>query len=98
MLLDMGVPAGVLAGAYFLVPVVAELPASVAGLKAYGAYIVIALAASVSLIFRRGRVVLALLTLALAYASYGPLLNDSLEGFRARPGVAALCIFVPFNI
>ncbi|MBI1988851.1 MAG: GGDEF domain-containing protein [Betaproteobacteria bacterium] len=98
MLLDMAVPAGVLAGAYFLVPVVAELPASVAGLKAYGAYIVIALAASVSLIFRRGRVVLALLTLALAYASYGPLLNDALESFRARTVFAALCIFVPFNL
>ena len=97
-LLNMAVPAGVLAGAYFLVPVVAELPASVAGLKAYGAYIVIALAASVSLIFRRGRVVLALLTLALAYASYGPLLNDALESFRARTVFAALCIFVPFNL
>ena len=53
-LLNMAAPAGVLAAAYFLVPVVAELPASLAGLKAYGAYIVIALAASVSLIFRRG--------------------------------------------
>ena len=96
-LLNMAVPAGVLAGAYFLVPVVAELPASLAGLKAYGAYIVIALAASVSLIFRRGRVVLALLTLALAYASYGPLLNDAPESFRARTVFAALCVFVPFN-
>ena len=93
----MAVPAGVLAAAYFLVPVVAGLPASLAGLKAYGAYIVIALAASVSLIFRRGRVVLALLTLALAYASHGPLLNDALESFRARTVFAALCVFVPFN-
>ena len=73
----MAVPACVLAAAYFLVPVVSELPASLAGLKAYGAYIVLALGASVSLVFRRGRVVLALLTLALAYASYGPLLNDA---------------------
>ncbi len=96
-LLNMAVPAGVLAGAYFLVPVVAELPASLAGLKAYGAYIVIALAASVSLIFRRGRVVLALLTLALAYASHGALLNDALESFRARTVFVALCVFVPFN-
>ena len=93
----MAVPAGVLAAAYFLVPVAAELPASLAGLKTYGAYIVIALAASVSLIFRRGRVVLALLTLALAYASYGALLNGALESFRARTVFAALCVFVPFN-
>lgn len=96
-LLNMAAPAGVLAAAYFLVPVVAELPASLAGLKAYGAYIVIALAASVSLIFRRGRVVLALLTLALAYVSHGPLLNDALDSFRARTVFAALCVFVPFN-
>ena len=58
----MTVPACVLAAAYFLVPVVSELPASLAGLKAYGAYIVLALGASVSLVFRRGRVVLALPT------------------------------------
>jgi len=96
-LLNIAVPAGVLAAAYFLVPVVSELPASLAGLKAYGAYIVIALAASVSLIFRRGRVVLALLTLALAYASHGALLNDALESFRARTVFAALCVFAPFN-
>ena len=96
-LLNMAVPAGVLAAAYFLVPVVSELPASLAGLKAYGAYIVLALGASVSLAFRRGRVVLALLTLALAYASYGPLLNDAPAGFRARTVFVALCVFVPFN-
>ena len=97
-LLNMAVPAGVLAAAYFLVPVASELPASLAGLKAYGAYIVMALAAGVSLIFRRGRVVLALLTLTLAYASYGALLNDALESFRARTVFAALCVFVPFNL
>ena len=96
-LLNMAVPAGVLAAAYFLVPVVSELPASLAGLKAFGAYIMLALGASVSLAFRRGRVVLALLTLALAYASYGPLLNDDLAGFRARTVHVALCVFVPFN-
>ena len=96
-LLNLLVPAGVLAAAYFLVPVASELPASLAGLKAYGAYIVLALGASVSLVFRRGRVVLALLTLALAYASYGALLNDALESFRTRTVFAALCVFVPFN-
>ncbi len=97
VMLNMAVPACVLAAAYFLVPVVSELPASLAGLKAYGAYIVLALGACVSLAFRRGRVVLALLTLALAYASYGPLLNDAPAGFRARTVFVALCVFVPFN-
>ena len=98
MLLDMAVPAGVLAAAYFLVPVASELPTSLAGLKAYGVYIVIALTASVSLIFRRGRVVLALLTLALAHANYELLLQATLAGFRARTVFVALCVFAPFNL
>lgn len=95
-LLNLLVPAGVLAAAYFLAPVVSELPASLAGLKAYGAYIVLALGASVGLAFRRGRVVLALLTLALVYASH-ELLQAGLADFRARTVFVALCVFAPFN-
>jgi diguanylate cyclase (GGDEF)-like protein len=96
-LLSLLVPACVLAAAYFLVPIVSELPASLAGLKAYGAYIVLALGAIVSLAFRRGRVVLALLTLALVYASHELLLQETLAGFRARTVFAALSVFAPFN-
>ena len=96
-LLSLLLPACVLAGAYFLVPIVPELPASLAGLKAYGAYIVLALGAIVSLAFRRGRAVLALLTLALVYANHELLLQEALAGFRARTVFAALCVFVPFN-
>ena len=96
-LLNLLVPAGVLAAAYFLVPVVSDLPASLAGLKAYGAYIVLALGASVGLAFRRGRVVLALLTLALAYASHELLLPAGLADFRARTVFVALCVFAPCN-
>ena len=96
-LLSLLVPASVLAGAYLLVPVVSELPASLAGLKAYAACIVLALGAIVSLTFRRGRAVLALLTLALAYASHELLLQEGLAGFHARAVFAALSVFVPFN-
>ena len=93
-LLSLLVPACVLAAAYFLVPIVSELPASLAGLKAYGAYIVLALGAIVSLAFRRGRVVLALLTLALVYASHELLLQESLAGFRARTVFALSLIHI----
>jgi diguanylate cyclase (GGDEF)-like protein len=96
-LLSLLVPACVLATAYFLVPIVSELSASLAGLKVYGAYIVLALGAIVSLAFRRGRIVLALLTLALVYASHELLLQEALAGFRARTVFAALCVFAPFN-
>ncbi len=96
-LLNWAVPACVLAAAYFLVPVMPELPASLAGLKAYGAWLVLAFGASVSIAFRRGRVVLALLMLALVYASHELLLQDSLTGFRARTVFVALCVFAPCN-
>ena len=94
-ILTLLLPAGVLAGAYVLVSAVPELPASLAGLKAYGAYIVLALGVVVSLAFRRGRAVLALLTLALAYASHDLLLQE--PRLRAHTVFAALCVFVPIN-
>ena len=97
-LLSVAVPAAVLAAAWFLVPRMSELPASLAGLKVYGVYFVLALGVIVSLAFRRGRVVFALLTLALAYAGYVVFLKSGLAGFQARTMFAALCLFVPFNL
>jgi GGDEF domain-containing protein len=97
-LLSIAVPAAVLAAAWYLVPTVAELPASLAGLKIFGAWGVLALGGIVSLVFRRGRIVFALLTLALAYLSYGLLVHDGLAGFRAHTVYAALGVFVPINL
>jgi len=97
-LLRIAVPAAVLVAAWFLVPGVAELPASLAGLKIFGAWGVLALGGIVSLVFRRGRIVFALLTLALAYLSYGLLVHDGLAGFRAHTVNAALGVFVPVNL
>lgn len=98
LLLNMAVPAAVLAAAWLLIPGVSGLPASLAGLQVYGAWGVLALGAIVSLVFRRGRFVLALLTLALAYLSYGLLVRDALAGFRAHTVYAALAVFVPINL
>jgi len=97
-LYSIAMPAAVLAAAWYLVPSVAELPASLAGLKIFGAWSVLALGGIVSLVFRRGRIVFALLTLALAYLSYGLLVHDGLAGFRAHTVYAALGVFVPVNL
>ena len=88
----------ILLAAYFLVPRIADLPASLAGLRVHGAYIMLALGMLVSLAFRRGRVLFALLTLALAYVSHRMFLQEGLNSFPARTVFAALCIFVPLNL
>lgn len=96
-LLQLAVPAAVLAVAWLLVPYVPELPASLAGLKVYSVYGVLTLGAIISIAFRRGRIVFALLILALAYAGYAWLLQYGLAGFGARTLFIALCVFVPFD-
>lgn len=90
--------AGILLAAYLLVPRIADLPASLAGLRVHGAYILLALGMLVSLAFRRGRVLFALLALALAYISHRLFLQYGLNSFPARAVFAALCIFVPLNL
>jgi len=84
--------------AYFIAGRAAELPASLAGLRDYGAYALIGLAIIVSLAFGRGRVLFAVLSLAVAYFAYHFLLRYGIKNFPARTVFAALCIFVPFNL
>jgi diguanylate cyclase (GGDEF)-like protein len=91
-------PVVVLIAAYLLVPRVSHLPASLAGLRIYGPYIALALCGLVSLAFNRGRVLLALLSLAIAYVAYRFALLHGVSRFPARTVFAALCIFVPFNL
>lgn len=90
--------AGILLAAYLLVPRIADLPASLSGLRVYGTYLMLALGMLVSIAFRRGRVLFALLTLALAYASHRYFLLHGLNSFPARTVFAALCFFVPMNL
>ncbi len=97
LLLNIAVPAVVLTAAWLLAPRLDQLPPSLAGLKEYGIYAMLGLGLAVSLAFRRGRVVIALLVLALAYVSYAPLANEALVTFRASTVFAALCVFVPLN-
>ena len=97
-LLSLAVPALVLAAAWLLVPAMPNLPASFAGLKVYGSWGVLALGAILGLAFRRGRVVFALLTLALADAGYALFAHDGLGSPAAPTVYAALCVFVPVNL
>ncbi len=97
-LLSVAVPSAVLLIAYLLVPRLADVPASLAGLKVYGPYIILALGLMVSLAFRRGRVFFALVSLALAYASFRFFLQAGSAEFVAYAVFAALCLFVPFNL
>jgi len=76
----------------------ADLPPSLAGLGIHGPYAVLALAIVVSLAFRRGRVSLALLTLALAYAAHGRYLQPSVPEHVVFAIFGALCLVVPFNL
>lgn len=97
-LMNLLVPAVVLAACFFVLPAVSELPASLAGLRVYGGWGMLALGAILALSFRRGRVVFVLITLALAYASYAVFVHDRLDSALACTVYAALCVFVPFDL
>ena len=92
------VPAVMLATAWLLVPLVSELPSSLAGIRTYSVHFALGLGLVLSIAFRRGRVVLALLMLAAAYGCYALLLQKGLAGFQARTVFVALSVFVPFNL
>ena len=73
------------------------LPATLSGLRVYGPYAALLLAAALGLWFGRGRAFLAVLCIALAYVAYRTLLQAGLQLPSARIAFAALCVFVPAN-
>ena len=95
--LGLLVPAVMLVTARLLVPLLSELPPSLTGIRIYGVHFVLGLGLVISIAFRRGRVVLALLMLATAYLCYTLLLQKGLAGFQARTVFVALSVFLPFN-
>lgn len=98
VLRDIATPAAILLAAYFLVPRVAELPPSLAGLRTYGPHILIALGIAFSVAFKRGRAVFALLTLAAAQLARQWYLDVGSEPRTAYTAFALLCVFVPVNL
>jgi GGDEF domain-containing protein len=98
LLLNFAVPCAVLAAAWLAAPALSTLPPSLAGLRIYGAWALLALGIVIALAFRRGRIVFALLTLAAAHAAYTLLPAGGANGAQARGVFALLCLFVPLNL
>jgi len=92
------IPVLLLAAAFALVFFSDSLPPSLAGLKVYGPYIVFVIGAVLAAAFNRGRAVLALLVLIIAYAAHQSWLQQGLGAPPARAVYAALVIFVPLNL
>jgi GGDEF domain-containing protein len=97
-LLHLVMPAAILLAAHLLIPYMAALPASLAGLRDHGPYFVIALGLAVSIAFQRGRALFALLTLAAAQLARQLYLHTGSPPATAYTAFAALCLFVPFNL
>ena len=97
-LLQLALPTFVLIAAGLAAPALSQLPTSLAGLKDYGAWGMLAVSALIALAFRRGRIVFALATLALAYLCYPLIAHDTLASLSARAVFIALALFVPLNL
>lgn len=91
-------PAVMLVASWLLVPLVSELPSSLTGIRTYSVHAVLGLGLVIGIAFMRGRVVLALIMLAVAYACYELFLEKGLAGFPARTVFVALSVLVPFNL
>jgi len=94
-LAPFAVAAALLAAAFAFVFYSAALPASLAGLKIYGPYMVFALGVTLATAFNRGRAVFALLALVIAYAAQQAWLQQGLNAFSSRVTYAGLTVFVP---
>jgi len=98
VLAQFAVHAALLGAGFVLVLYSAALPASLAGLKVYGPYLLAAAGAALALAFNRGRAVLALAVLAAAYGAQQLWLVEGLGTLAARAVYAALAVFVPLNL
>jgi diguanylate cyclase (GGDEF)-like protein len=91
-------PIAVLGASVLLVGYMPELPDFFSVLRVYGPYFTLGVGLLVSLAFKRGRALFAILSLLLAYAGFRMFLGGGPDGFAAKTVYAALCIFVPFNL
>ena len=91
-------PLALLVAAQFAAPLAAQLPASLAGLRAWGPVWTLSLALALALAFKRGRVVFAAVSLGAAYAAYRLYLVQGVSGDAAHIVFVAICLFVPLNL
>jgi diguanylate cyclase (GGDEF)-like protein len=88
-------PAAILLLAALAVWLGPALPASLAGLRTLGPYVVLALGVAFALRFNRGRALILLASLLAAYAGYD--YAHGLGGFAAKAVYTALVVLVPVN-
>ena len=90
----------VIVGASFLLAGYApDLPGFFAPLKIYAPYLTLGLGLLIALVFKRGRALLAVLSLLVAYTGFRMFFANSLpEDFVSKAIYAALCLLVPLNL
>jgi len=94
-LLPFALPLALLAGAFALAGRPAAIPASLAGLKAFGPWAALAAAALLAAAFNRGRIALAAAAMAAVYYAYLAWIEPAPDAPRARAVHAAACLLVP---
>ncbi len=95
---NFALPMAVLGASFLLVGYMPELPDFLSALRMYGPYFTLGVGLLISLAFKRGRALVAILSLMLAYAGFRLFLGGEAGDFSARTVYVALCIFVPFNL
>jgi len=88
-------PAAILLVAALAVWFGPSLPASLAGLRTLGPYVMLAIGVLFALRFNRGRALILLASLLAAYAGYH--YAQGLGGFAAKAVYTALVVLVPLN-
>ncbi len=91
-------PVSLLAVSALLIRATPALPHLFAPLRIFGPWLTLGAALIVSLAFKRGRALFAVLTLLAGYAGFSLFLVHGLRGFPAMTVYAALYLFVPFNL
>jgi diguanylate cyclase (GGDEF)-like protein len=91
-------PAAILLLAIVAIAAGRKLPASLAGLGTYGPYALCVLGALIAMWFNRGRALLALLSLFIAFAGYELAMFLSGKGFASRAVFTGITLFVPLNM
>jgi diguanylate cyclase (GGDEF)-like protein len=93
----LAVPAAILL-AFALALAAGPLPSSLSGLIAVGPYIVLLLGVAISAWFNRGRALIMLLSLLVAYAGYRLAADLGAKSFAVRAVFTALAVLVPLNV
>ncbi len=91
-------PVALLAACVVLIAYTPELPELLTPLQLIGPYLTLGIGLLVSLAFKRGRALFAILSLLLALAAYRMFVADEPLSFVPRTVYLALCVFVPLNL